>query len=193
MQKYLVWGADHHVKYYFAELYPNLGEGPKAWIQAKLLWNPHYNVDSLLNVWYVKTAGVKAADPLKEFYKIWETFWTKDIFLSKWNNSKGQYLPFANFSYLDAVPKSYVELSETLMNEALSLSTTPLQKQRVGELLKMCHLYKMAIEIYQEADSINKSTVLSTSPTFIDLLNDLEKDSFYTATVGYIKKALKIK
>jgi hypothetical protein len=193
MQKYLIWGSTHHVKYYFAELYPNWGEGPKAWIQAKLLWNPDYNVDSLLNVWFVKTAGVKAAVSLKQFYKIWETFWTKDIFLSGWNTSKGEYLPFNNFSYLDAIPKSYIEQSETLMNEAFRLADTDLQKQRVGELLHMWHLYKAAMELYQGAASAKKSTVLSSSNSFITLLNTIEEDPLYSSTIGYIKKSLKIK
>jgi len=51
MQKYLSWGAAHNVKYYYAELYPNWGEGPRAWVLSKLLWNPGQNVDPLLHGW----------------------------------------------------------------------------------------------------------------------------------------------
>lgn len=36
MQDYLNWGAQHRVKFHYAELYPNWGEGPKPWLFAKL-------------------------------------------------------------------------------------------------------------------------------------------------------------
>ena len=105
------------MKYYYAELYPNWGEGPKPWILSKLLWNPNRNVDSLLNIWYVKTAGKKAAPKLKEFYAIWEKFWTKDILDLKWsiNRKANVYLNFDDLGYLNYVPVNYVKKSNSLI------------------------------------------------------------------------------
>jgi len=137
MQDYLIWGSKHQVKYYYAELYPNWGEGPKPWILSKLLWNPNQNVDSLLNIWYDRFAGRKAAPKLKEFYALWEIFWTKDIYSSKWNTNEGQYLPFSNISYLNAVHNSIIYRSDSLMEYAYKLADTEIQKKRVLKLREL--------------------------------------------------------
>lgn len=195
MRDYLNWGAKHKVKYYYAELYPNWGEGPKPWILGKLLWNPNYNVDSLLNVWYVSFAGAKAAPKLKAFYTTWEVFWTKDIFLSKWNSDNGQYLPFNNFGYLDAVPQEYVTNSDKLINDAYSLAVTDLQKKRIAKLMEMWNIYKTAINLYQQSTlpANQKQQALTNSPQFIALLNQLENDSLHSPSIQRIKFTLKIK
>lgn len=152
MQQYLSWGAAHHVKFNYAELYPNWGEGPKAWVYAKLLWNPNQNVDALLDDWYVHCAGVAAAPELKAYYAIWEKFWSSDIFKSKWNRSSDQYLPFdAAPAYLLDVPQSYVTQSDALMDEALQLADTPQRKARVAKLREMWEFYKLTILTYQAA------------------------------------------
>jgi hypothetical protein len=195
MQDYLIWGTKHKVKYYYAELYPNWGEGPKPWIQSKLLWNPRYNVDSLLNVWYVTMAGNAAAPKLKAFYAIWERFWTKDIYLSKWNTDKGQYLPFTNFSYLEAVPQEYISKADELMNSAYQLVSTDLQKQRVGKLLQMWNIYKMAMLLYQKSElpENKRQQALTSSSEFLALLNNLENDPLHSLSIHRIKMGLNIK
>lgn len=195
MQDYIKWGAKHKVKYYYAELYPNWGEGPKAWILGKLLWNPNQNVDSLLNVWYVATAGKKAAPKLKEYYQLWEKFWSDDIFKSSWNNNKGQYLNFNNISYLNDVPKDYVSRCDDLINNALTLSETTQQKQRVSKLKDMWQLYKMAIEIYKDpaVPENKRQQNLLQSSQFIALLNSLENDPFHVDSIKWIKQYLNIK
>ena len=195
MQDYLIWGSKHKVKYYYAELYPNWGEGPKPWVQSKLLWNPHFNVDSLLNIWYVRTAGKQAAPKLKEFYAIWEKFWTHDIYSSKWNTDKGQYLNFSDFSYLEAVPQEYISKADELMNSAYELAGTDLQKQRVGKLLEMWNIYKMAMILYQKSDlpENKRQQAFSSSRAFLNLLNNLEKDPLHSLSIQRIKMALNIK
>lgn len=194
MQQYLIWGANHKVKYYYAELYPNWGEGPKAWVQAKLLWNPYYNVDSLLNVWYIKTAGEKAAPKLKAFYSIWEDFWTKDILNTNWFTQQGQYLPYRDLSYLDAVTKKSMVAADALMEDAIQLAGTPEEKQRVLELSKMWQLYKTAIVIYQRSGFTNKAKTnqLKTSSDFLSVLNNLQNDPLYNQTFDNMRKQLKI-
>lgn len=192
MQEYLQWGAKNNVKYYFAELYPNWGEGPKPWVQGKLLWNPDYNVDSLLSVWYIKTAGRKAAPKLKEYFEIWEVFWTKNIFKSEWNTNKGHYLPFKVFSYLNDVPIDFLNRSDKLMNEAYALTETELQKQRVYKLKEMWQLYRLAITFYKDR-SVPKELrqqTLSKSSEFIALLNKLQKDPLHTQSIEWIKQSL---
>lgn len=195
MQDYLIWGSEHHVKYYYAELYANWGEGPKPWIQSKLLWNPYQNVDSLLDVWYIGTAGMNAAPKLTEFYAIWEKFWTRDIHSSKWNTNDGQYLPFNNLSYLNDVPEEYIRHADSLMEEAYSLAGTARQKQRVSELKVMWKVYKTALETYKYNKlSLNKKEeTLLTSPEFLSLLDNLENDPLHSQSVKFIKLELHLK
>lgn len=195
MQDYLKWGTKNKVKYYYAELYPNWGEGPKPWVLGKLLWNPYRNVDSLLNVWYVATAGKDAAPKLKEYYDIWENFWSKDIFKSEWNTNKGQYLPFLNLSYLNDVPDEYINRSDNLINEAYELAGTPLQKQRVSELREMWKIYKMAAKIYKDPTipPNKKQQNLSDSPSFLALLNQIGSDPIHSESIKWIRLELKIK
>ena len=150
MQEYLSWGAAHHVRFYISELYPNWGEGPKPWILAKLLWNPNQDVDALLDDWYTHTAGKAAAPKLRAYYAIWEKFWTQDILQSQWWSGAGPYMPFVNQSYLADIPKSYIEQSTALLNEAYELADTPQRKMRVGKLRDVwLRFYQPNIVVYQ--------------------------------------------
>lgn len=191
MQKYLSWGAAHHVKYYYAELGPNWGEGPRAWVLTKLLWNPNQDVDSLLQDWYVHAAGNKAAPKLKAFYAIWERFWTKDIYHSKWNTMADQYLPFSRTSYLLDVPQSYLQQSDSLMAGALRLAETPAQKERVGKLNEMWQLYKAAVIVYWQSYSLGtRERVGETETPEIDrvrnLFAKLKKDTLFSTSIRYM-------
>lgn len=192
MQDYLQWGAKNKVKYYFAELYPNWGEGPKPWVLSKLLWNPDYNVDSLLNIWYRKFAGEKAAPKLKEYYEIWEMFWTRDILKSDWNTNRRQYLNFFDISYLNDVPKTYINRSDLLMNQAYELAETDLQKARVSKVRDMWKLYRLAVLLYQEnpGTGSSKQKAMFKSSEFISQVEKLRKDPLHAQSIQYIKESL---
>lgn len=149
-QEYLSWGADHHVKFYTSELYPNWGEGSKGWIFAKLLWDPYQDVDVLLDDWYQHAAGPAAAPKLRSYYAIWEKFWTQDILESKWWTGAGPYMPFTSQAYLADVPKEYIEQSDALLDAAFELADTPERKARVGKLRDMWQqFYRPSIVVYQ--------------------------------------------
>lgn len=174
MQQYFSWGAAHHVKYSYAELYPNWGEGPKPWIATKLLWNPNQNVDDLLNDWYVHFAGAKAAPKLKDYYAIWEKFWTVDISKSKWNVIAGQTLPFYDPSYLLDVPESYITQSDADMQAASRLADTPQRKARVAKLNAMWEFYKNSILTYQGMNLASATAPQSEALT-LALIDKAEK------------------
>lgn len=196
MQQYLSWGAEHHVTFYAAELYPNWGEGPKAWVLAKLLWNPHQNVDDLLNDWYRHAAGNAATPYLKEYYALWEKYWTQDILHSKWWTGEGSYLPFINPDYLADIPPSYIERSDALLQKALESADTPERKARVGKLQDVWQrLYKPSILIYQAAhrkkpqtaeeaislidEAIQEADAAGKRQQFFRLLPSDKEDPFY--------------
>lgn len=190
MQEYLQWAKENGVNYYVAEYYPNWGEGPKAWVLSKLLWDPNQDVDQLLNEWYVRFAGEKAAPKLKEYYDIWEKFWTSDIFQSKWYNNKRYYQQFLTVGYLEDVPTEYIEQSTKLIYEAYDYADTPLRKKRVMELLKMWDFYKTAIEYYKSNPNIKDFKSMKSSKALIDKLNKLNNDPLHKGSVAYIFKYL---
>jgi hypothetical protein len=204
MQKYLSWGASHNVKFHYAELYPNWGTGPKAWVYTKLLWNPNQDVDVLLDDWYTHFAGNKAAPKLKAYYAIWEKFWTVNLYQSKWNWDVGQYLPFNQIpSYLADVPQSYVTQSDQLMHEALQLADTPERKARVEKLNEMWQFYKASIVAYQKANAgmadpqneseavtfLNNATdVMAQSHKRQELLTAFKKDPLFAGSANWITR-----
>ena len=195
MKDYLIWGTKHHVKYYYAELYPNWGEGPKSWILSKLLWNPYQNVDSLLNIWYVRFAGVNAADKLNQFYSIWEKFWTRDILASRWDVKTGHYLWFNDLTYLSSIPEGYLNRADALIKQAYDLADNGIHKQRVLKLKQMWDIYHLAAQLYSnnELTSSQKLRALKTSPEFIASLNNLANDPLYSPSINLIKLLLQKK
>lgn len=183
-QETLQWAVEHKVKYFAAELYPNWGEGPKAWIQAKLLWNPNRNVEDMMKIWCVKAVGSKAGPSLLRFYEIWEKFWTRDVLDSDfWDESYGQnkltrqYLSFNDFRYLKNIPEAAVTESDKLMNFVVALAGSPRQRQRAQKLHAMWQFYKWSYFSYQ-------GVVLTDSCDFTnpkDVLTALEKAPFQIA------------
>lgn len=206
MQNYLSWGAEHNVKHYYAELYPNWGEGPKPWLLTKLLWNPNQDVNVLLDDWYVHFAGSTAAPKLKEFYAIWEKFWTVDILKSRWNTDQGQYLFFNHPpNYLNDVTDNQLMHADKLMNQALQLANNPQRKARVAKLHQMWSFYKASVIAYQAHYAITQNkessffTQNSTTNEAIQktitainhrqqLLKSLQNDPLFTLTAQYINK-----
>ncbi|HWL53603.1 MAG TPA: DUF4838 domain-containing protein [Chthoniobacteraceae bacterium] len=154
MGEYLKWAADHHVRFYTGEQNPNWGEGPKAWLLARLLWNPRQEVDPLLDEWYDRAAGPGAAPKLKGYYDLWERFWTHDILQTRWWHGRSPYLTFANRAYLLDVPREYVTRSDRLLAEALALADTPQRKERVAHLKEMWDTwYKPHLVLYRAQET----------------------------------------
>jgi hypothetical protein len=189
----LQWAQQHKVKYFAAELYPNWGAGPKAWIQAKLLWNPDLNVDEMMKDWCEKAVGPKASPSLLRYFGVWENYWTKDVQDSDfWDKSYGQnkftriYLSFNDFRYLKDVPEAAVVESDKLMNFVVALAGSPLQKQRAQKLHEMWQFYKWSYYAYQ-------GSVLTDSYDFKnpkDVLDALEKAPSQVAATQKRKETL---
>lgn len=183
MQEYLQWGAEHNVRSFHGDYIPNWsGEGPKTWLMMKLLWNPNRDVDALLDDWYQHAVGAEAAPKLREYYAIWEKFWTKDILSSPWNRGEGDesglYLPFQNPAYLLDVPVAYLEESSRLLDEVYSLTSTPDQKARAERIRRMWQFYRASVLSYQaetsaaaaEVDSEDKALeLLGRAESVLDL------------------------
>lgn len=146
------------VKSYFAEWQPGWGEGPKAYIQAKLARDPSLDVDDLLTSWATLAVGPAAAVPLVEYYEHWEEFWTTRVTDTDWweASKRGIYLNIHTSSYLDAVTQADVDLTNTLMSQVENLAVTADEKARADVLARNADIYVAAMESYP------KSTVTVT-------------------------------
>ncbi|MBP1989833.1 DUF4838 domain-containing protein [Paenibacillus eucommiae] len=138
----------------YAELYPNWGEGPKAWVSLKLQWNPNLDVDELLNDWYERAVGKEAAASLKAYYDHWENFWSSRIYETYWYKSwatadtRLNYMRFNNALYLTAVTKEEMAESRRLLEETVEKAGTDKQKARAEMLLKAFEYYETSALSY---------------------------------------------
>ncbi|MBU0609481.1 MAG: DUF4838 domain-containing protein [Armatimonadetes bacterium] len=142
------------VKAHYAEIYPNWGEGPKPYLFMKLWWNPNQDVDKLLNEWYERCVGKKAAPDLKAYYAIWERFWTKDILNSKWFSKGGQYLNFGSPGYLADVKKADILESRRLLDSCLAKCATDQQRARAELLEKAFQYYEASALAYLATSAV---------------------------------------
>jgi len=169
-QSALLWLSEHGVKYYYGEDTPNFGEGPKDWVQSKLLWNPNQDVNALLNDWCTHAVGQKAAPKLEAYYALWEKFWSQDVPKSSWYNRKSDYQFFLITSYLLDVPREYVAQSDQLLDAAVQLADTPQHKERALKLQQMWKIYKASV-IARQGDEYWKNADLQTETQAVDFLN----------------------
>lgn len=184
MQEYLAWGAAHKVKYYYGELYPNWGEGPKAWILAKLLWNPDQDVDALLNDWCNNAAGKQGGPRLKAFYAIWEKFWSQDIFANNGNSGVANRVTFFNPAYLLSVPDDYLTQSDKLLGDAYKLAETKQQKDLVSKLTQMWTVYRSSVVAYKKYKQGGKNS--REGAERLKLLQTLRSDLIYSLPANSI-------
>jgi len=166
----LRWLSQNGVKNYYGEDNPNFGEGPKDWVQSKLLWNPNQDVDALINDWCEHAVGAKAAPSLEKYYALWEKFWSQDLPKSTWYNRQADYMAFAITDYLLDVPRDYLGQSDRFLDEAVQLADTPQRKQRALKLQQMWQLYKASV-IARQGDEYWKFADLQTETQALDLLN----------------------
>lgn len=167
---YLRFARDNGVKAHYAEIYPNWGEGPKPYLFLKLWWNPERNVDALLDEWYRRCVGPAAAPALREYYAIWERFWTRDILGSQWFSVGGQYLNFSSPGYLADVKREDIAASRRLLDEVLARCQTDEQRAR-ARLLETAFQYYEASALAFLANSDLQMADVSTEAQALQVLD----------------------
>ena len=60
MQDYLNWGTKHHVKYYYAELYPKLGRRPESLDHRQIIMEPQPKCRLLVESLVPRVCGRKS-------------------------------------------------------------------------------------------------------------------------------------
>jgi len=178
MAEYLRYGRDQGVRVHYAELSPNWGEGPKPYVYLKLQWNPDLDVDELLNDWYTRCVGPEAAPLLKEYYAIWERFWTQDIQKSKWWDRTGQYVDSLDTAYMMDVREADIRKSRELLDHCVAKAGTELQRKR-AELLRA------AFEYYE-------ASVLAYQPNVLARTQRIRNEADALTVVGQVSDAIQM-
>ncbi len=144
------FARDHGVIAHYSELYPNWGEGPKAWISAKLQWNPDLDEEALLEEWAVRAVGAAAAPDLIAYYEHWEHFWTERIVQSPWfhTNKVLTYFYFDTASYLKLVTDEEIAESRSLLESVVDKTVTDQQEARANLLLRAFEYYEASALSY---------------------------------------------
>ncbi|MGD7706738.1 DUF4838 domain-containing protein [Microlunatus sp. Y2014] len=150
MASYLRYGVDHGLRAYFGESDPTWGEGPKLYETARLLWNPYRNVDADLDDWYRRTGGPAAAPYLRDYFTLWEDFWTRRVTETSWFQSRKEitYLSFYMPTYLEGVTAADMATARSLLEAALAATVTEAQRARVQLLLKAFEYYEASVLSY---------------------------------------------
>lgn len=148
LQESLRFAREHGVTAYYAEAYPNLGEGPRLYILLKLLWDPDLDVDALLEEWCVRCVGPVAAPSLQAYYRIWQDFWTKTIPKTEWFAQGQQYLPFYLPTYLAEADGKLIARCQTLLERSVNESQTADQRKRALHLHDAFQYYRFSALAY---------------------------------------------
>lgn len=142
----LSYGSKNNVIGFYTETHYHAGEGPKGWIIAKLLWNPDQDIEALLQQWYERAVGPKAAIDLAAFFDYWERFWMERIPGTPWFESgkHSTYLSFPNQSYLASVTEEDLIESIRLLDSVIEKAETDLQKERAKMFRRSFDFYEAA-------------------------------------------------
>ncbi|WP_158302117.1 DUF4838 domain-containing protein [Paenibacillus mesophilus] len=144
------YAEEHEVIAHYAEIYNQLGDGPKAWLAAKLQWNPERNVDALLMEWYERMVGPAAAPDIKAYFDLWETFWTQRVLTSNWfqDRKNSTYLSISDASYMNLVTESDLTTSKQLLASAVAKAGTAQQRSRARLLEQSFDYYEASARSY---------------------------------------------
>ncbi|CAM3491143.1 DUF4838 domain-containing protein [Occultella aeris] len=151
---------DLGVRYHYAELYPNWGEGPKPWVVPRLLWDPNADVSGLVADWCRRAVGDSAAVELAAYYQIWEDVWSNEIAQSPWFIGRRTYQPFDSPSYLAAVAPSTLDQAKALMEDvvATAATATPQQRERARTLASAHEYYDLTARLFPRTVPIPATT-----------------------------------
>jgi len=167
--------GEHHVYSQTSELFPNWGEGPKAWIYGKLLWNPSADVAALAVEWCRRTAGDAAAPHLAAYFDLWEEIWRDRVPHTVWftaaRDAQNPYFYFQYGDYLEVVTAADVAAARGHLEAARDATTTAAQRARVTMLLRSFEYYEAsALSFPVEFEPV------SNTADALALVADLDRD-----------------
>lgn len=142
MAENIQYAAANDVIGHYIEMYSSLIDGPKAWLSARLQWDPSQDVDDLLEEWYTRAVGAAAAPSLAAYFAHWENFWTVRIQASDWfqTGKHATYLRFETADYMSLITPADITTSRALLADVEAKAVTPEQQKR-AELFTQAFSY----------------------------------------------------
>lgn len=191
MADYLRYGRQTGVRAHYAEFYPNWGEGPKAYVYLKLQWDPGRDVDALLGEWYERCVGPAAAPMLREYYDIWERYWTRAVHETPWWSLEGQYLDDGTPTYMNALQPADLAKCQALLDQAVQKAGTDLQKKRAEYLRTSFEFYRTSARAYEARTlaGIMRVSTDAEATRAVQRATDAAREN--AARQDYIRKYLK--
>lgn len=131
-------GRDHGMRYQNCDLAPAVvGEGPKTWVYAKLLWDIDADVDALAMDWCRAAVGPAAAQYAFDYFAWWEDFWADRVPGTGWwqHTRIDTYFAFTLTDYLAEVHDDDLTLLQGLVESMVDNAQTAPQRVR-AELIR---------------------------------------------------------
>lgn len=173
----LRFGKENNVTDLHADSDIILGDFPRAWLLAQLLWDVDMDENVLLDEWYEAAVGPEAAPDLKEYYDFWEDFWTNRILESEWfeKTKSGRYLGRTDSSYLTFITEEEMEQSRDLLELVVDKAETEEQKVRAEQMLHQFEFYEVSFQLANSnTEEIDRPT---NEEMAFELLEDIGEDA----------------
>ena len=151
-------------------------EGPKHYLNAKLLWDLDTDVDKAVWEWYVAAGGKKAAPCLAEYFKFWEKYWLRpELGKTNWFSSvRSTYLQLGEQgTYTYALRKGEMAYLRSLLEKALANAETPDQKKRMEIYLNECFSTMEASAKCLFSEYLNTDGTLASAKDAVELLKSV--------------------
>ncbi len=131
-------GYANGMRYQNCDLAPAVvGEGPKTWVYAKLLWDLDADVDALAMDWCRAAVGPDAAQYAYDYFAWWEEFWAERVPTAGWwqYTRIDTYFAFTLTDYLAEVGDDDLAHLRGLVESMVSHARTAPQQAR-AELIR---------------------------------------------------------
>ena len=177
MQQYLQWAHKNGVRRFYSEFHPSddAHEGPKGYAFMKMLWNPYLDLDKLLDDWYVKAVGPKAAPYLREYFDRIEDFWTKRAWKDCPFFKPSLILNFNSNDYLQNYTAAELDRSAELLDKMVELADN---KARAEHFRQTFRSREKSLRSYVRNEEVKKNVAK------LDFSSVLLKDSFDNGLPG---------
>lgn len=139
------------MRYSYSDMVPApLGEGPKAWVYSKMLWDLDADVAALSRQWCDKVAGPIGGEHLFEFYQLWEQLWAGPALDSPfWHFNRDRiYFHFQIFDYVGLVTPELATQARQLLDAATAAADTPARQERMALLQDSYSYYDLGFRSY---------------------------------------------
>ncbi|MFW6598495.1 DUF4838 domain-containing protein [Propionibacteriaceae bacterium Y2011] len=167
---------DSGVRHVFAEMEQNSGEGAKAPLYAKMLWDVDLDVDAARDAWCEATAGPAGAAHLRAYDEHWNTWWaTKGVDTEYVRSGKGSsYLWYLDTGYLNQVSDEDIETSRAHLDAAAAAAQTEDEAARLLILTRQHEYYRASVLSY-DRDVVDPTSVREARDLFQAAISSLDE------------------